>query len=136
MPKEMFSLTKLYNAVVNNQIRCIRLVVHVRRLVEQTKQLLSVNKRLVNRAINITELIQRRVELKHIGLGPKGNVWGGTAHLREISDEDDKFVRLGNVVCNPQGNYYGPNEKAEGLRKERKFVTHTSMTTTLTIIKF
>lgn len=56
--------TELDFAISNNEIGGIWLVIDIRRFIEQGQQTFSINQRLVYRAIYVTELIKRSIELR------------------------------------------------------------------------
>ena len=72
----MATLTKLDLAVLDDEIRGVRLVVDLGRLAEQLQEALRIHERLVDCAVEVTEHVQGPIE------------------LRQVRDEEHELMRL------------------------------------------
>ena len=90
-------LTEFDRTVLNDEVRGIRLVVDLPGFTQKLQKTLSVDKGLVDRAVEIAEHVQRTVQLS------------------KVRDEEHKLMGLRLAPHNTESNNQGPNKKAKRL---------------------
>jgi hypothetical protein len=95
-------LTKLNLAICDYKVGRVWVIVHLGWLIEELEQALSVNKTLVDRAIDAAKHGQGTVELLNVG------------------NEEHKIRGLGLAASNTEGNNHGTQEQTKTLEQEFK----------------
>ena len=90
-------LTEFDRTVLNDEVRGIRLVVDLPGFTQKLQKTLSVDKGLVDRAVQVAEHVQRTVQLS------------------KVRDEEHKLMGLRLAPHDTESNNQGPNKKAKGL---------------------